>query len=131
MILPGMGVISEVFSTFSRRHIFGYNFIALSSIAIALLGFLVWGHHLFVSGQSPLANSIFSLLTFSVAIPSAIKVFNWTATLYKADIRLKTPFLYAAGFISLFTIVGVTRPFSWCHSVQYQRTSNYCVLRAV
>ena len=108
MILPAMGVISDVIVAFSRRHIFGYNFIALSSIAIALLSFLVWGHHLFVSGQSALANTIFSLLTFSVAIPSAIKVFNWVSTLYKADIRLRTPMIFVLGFIWLFTIGGLT-----------------------
>jgi cytochrome c oxidase subunit 1 len=128
MILPGMGVISELVSTFSRRHIFGYNFIAISSVAIALLGFLVWGHHLFVSGQSPLANSIFSILTFSVAIPSAIKVFNWTATLYKGDIRLKTPFLYAAGFIMLFTIGGLTGLFLGALSVDIHLTDTYFVV---
>src|SRR4051812_26565620 len=128
MILPAMGVISEVVSTFSRRHIFGYNFIALSSIAIALLGFLVWGHHLFISGQSPLANSIFSLLTFSVAIPSAIKVFNWTSTLYKGDIRLKTPFLYAAGFIMLFTVGGLTGLFLGALSTDIHLTDTYFIV---
>jgi cytochrome c oxidase subunit 1 len=128
MILPGMGVISEIVSTFSRRHIFGYNFIALSSIAIALLGFIVWGHHLFVSGQSNMANAIFSLLTFSVAIPSAIKVFNWTATLYKGDIFLKTPFLYAAGFIGLFSIGGLTGLFLGALSVDIHLTDTYFVV---
>ena len=95
MILPGMGIISEVISVFSRKHIFGYRFIAYSSVAIALIGFLVWGHHMFVSGQSPLAAMIFSALTFAVAIPSAIKVFNWLATLYKGSICLATPMCYA------------------------------------
>jgi cytochrome c oxidase subunit 1 len=128
MILPAMGVVSEVIAAFSRRHIFGYNFIALSSVAIALLGFIVWGHHLFVSGQSPLANAIFSLLTFSVAIPSAIKVFNWTSTLYKADIRLKTPFLYAAGFISLFTVGGLTGLFLGALSTDIHLTDTYFVV---
>jgi cytochrome c oxidase subunit I len=108
MILPAMGVISEVISVHSRRHIFGYNFIAFSSIALALLGFLVWGHHLFASGQSNLGNSVFSLLTFSVAIPSAVKVFNWLGTLYKGSIRFTTPMLFAMGFILLFTIGGLT-----------------------
>jgi cytochrome c oxidase subunit 1 len=128
MILPAMGVISELIVTFSRRHIFGYNFIALSSVAIALLGFIVWGHHLFVSGQSPLANSIFSLLTFSVAIPSAIKVFNWTFTLYKGDIRLKTPFLYAAGFVMLFSIGGLTGLFLGALSADIHLTDTYFVV---
>jgi cytochrome c oxidase subunit 1 len=128
MILPAMGVISEVISTFSRRHIFGYNFIALSSIAIALLGFIVWGHHLFVSGQSPMANAIFSLLTFSVAIPSAIKVFNWTSTLYRGDIRLNTPFLYAAGFVMLFTVGGLTGLFLGSLSTDIHLTDTYFVV---
>ncbi len=108
MILPAMGIISELISVFSRKHIFGYKFIAFSSIAIALLGFLVWGHHMFTSGQSALANAIFSLLTFSVSIPSAIKVFNWLATLYRGSIWLATPLLYALGFILLFALGGLT-----------------------
>jgi cytochrome c oxidase subunit 1 len=108
MILPGMGVISEVISSHSRKHIFGYNFIALSSVALALLGFLVWGHHLFVAGQSNVADSIFSLLTFSVAIPSAVKVFNWLGTLYRGSIRFTPAMLFAMGFILLFTIGGLT-----------------------
>ncbi len=108
MILPGMGIISELISTFSRKHIFGYKFIAWSSIAIASFGFLVWGHHMFTSGQSGLFNMIFSLLTFSVSIPSAIKVFNWLATMYKGSIKLDTPMLYALSFIFLFGIGGLT-----------------------
>ena len=108
MILPGLGVTSELISVFSRKHIFGYTFIAASSLAIALFGFIVWGHHMFTSGQSPLVNSVFSLLTMSVAIPSAVKVFNWLATMYRGSIRLETPMLYAMGFIWLFTIGGLT-----------------------
>ncbi len=108
MILPAMGIISELVSTFSHKHIFGYKFIAFSSIAIAILGFLVWGHHMFTSGQSPMMNMIFSLLTFSVSIPSAIKVFNWLATMYKGSISLETPMLYAMSFIFLFGIGGLT-----------------------
>ncbi|MBN2012052.1 cytochrome c oxidase subunit I [candidate division KSB1 bacterium] len=108
MILPGMGVISEIIPVFARRTIFGYKFIAFSSIAIALFGSLVWGHHMFVSGQSYNADLIFSLLTFLVAIPSAIKVFNWTATLYKGSIYLETPMLYSLAFIFLFSIGGLT-----------------------
>jgi len=108
MILPGMGIISELVSVFSRKHIFGYRFIAYSSIAIAVLGFLVWGHHMFVSGQSPLLSVIFSALTFSVSIPSAIKVFNWLATMYKGAIGLATPMCYALCFIFLFGIGGLT-----------------------
>src|SRR6266545_1364997 len=107
-VLPAMGVVSEVVTTFSRKNIFGYKFIAFSSIAIAVLGFLVWGHHMFVSGQSVYAGLIFSVLSFLVAIPSAIKVFNWTATMYKGSISYRTPMLYAFGFIGLFTIGGLT-----------------------
>jgi cytochrome c oxidase subunit 1 len=108
MILPSMGVTSEIITCFSRNKIFGYEFIAVSSLAIALLGFLVWGHHMFVSGQSVHASMIFSLLSFSVAIPSAVKVFNWTATLYRGSISFEAPMLYALGFIGLFTIGGLT-----------------------
>ncbi|MBX2850589.1 MAG: cbb3-type cytochrome c oxidase subunit I [Phycisphaeraceae bacterium] len=108
MILPALGVVSEIISVFSRKHIFGYKFIAYSSLAIALFGFIVWGHHMFTSGQSPMINALFSLLTMSVAIPSAIKVFNWLATMWKGRIRLDTPMLYAMGFIWLFTIGGLT-----------------------
>ncbi|HEY4760935.1 MAG TPA: cbb3-type cytochrome c oxidase subunit I, partial [Thermoguttaceae bacterium] len=108
MILPGMGIISELISVFSHKHIFGYRFIAYSSVAIALLGFLVWGHHMFTSGQSAMASMIFSALTFSVSIPSAIKVFNWLATMYKGSISLQTPMCYGLMFIFLFGIGGLT-----------------------
>jgi len=108
MILPAMGVISELVSTYSRKTIFGYHAIAYSSIAIAIFSFLVWGHHMFVSGQSPLATVIFSALTFSVSIPSAVKVFNWLATMYKGSIKLETPMVYALSFIFLFGIGGLT-----------------------
>jgi len=108
MILPAMGVVSEIIPCFARKRIFGYSFVAFSSVAIAVLGFLVWGHHLFVSGQSIYAGMVFSFLSFLVAIPSAIKVFNWTATLYKGSITFHTPMLYAFGFIGLFTIGGLT-----------------------
>jgi len=108
MILPAMGIISELVSVFSRKHIFGYRFIAYSSIAIAVFGFLVWGHHMFVSGQSRLAAITFSALTFSVSIPSAIKVFNWLATMYKGSISLAAPMCYALSFMLLFGIGGLT-----------------------
>jgi cytochrome c oxidase subunit I len=108
MILPAMGVISELIPVFSRKHIFGYTFIAYSSIAIAAISFLVWGHHMFVAGQSVLGDMIFSFLTFFVAIPSAVKVFNWTATMYKSSIQLATPMLYALSFLFLFGIGGLT-----------------------
>ncbi|MFZ0735965.1 MAG: cytochrome c oxidase subunit I [Candidatus Acidiferrales bacterium] len=108
MILPGMGVVSELITAFSKKKIFGYKFVAFSSMAIAVLSFLVWGHHMFVSGQSIYAGLIFSVLSFLVAIPSAIKVFNWTATLYKGSISYDAPMLYALGFIGLFTMGGLT-----------------------
>lgn len=108
MILPAMGVISEIIPVFAHRTIFGYKAIAFSSLAIASVGSLVWGHHMFVSGQSDLASLIFSLLTFLVAVPSAIKVFNWVATLYKGSIEIKPPFLFALTFIFLFSIGGLT-----------------------
>jgi cytochrome c oxidase subunit 1 len=108
MILPGMGVMSELITCFSRKRIFGYEFVAFSSLAIAGIGFLVWGHHMFVAGVSMYGGMIFSSLSFLVAIPSAIKVFNWTATLYKGSIELSTPMLYAGGFIGLFTLGGLT-----------------------
>ena len=108
MILPALGVMSELISTFSRKTIFGYSFVAFSSLAIAIFGFIVWAHHMFVSGISTYAAMVFSFLSFSVAIPSAIKVFNWTATLYKGAISFETPMLYAYGFMGLFAIGGLT-----------------------
>jgi cytochrome c oxidase subunit I len=108
MVLPGMGVVSELIACFSRKRIFGYSFVAFSSLAIAVISFLVWGHHMFVTGQSIYAGLIFSLLSFLVAIPSAIKVFNWTATLYKGSISYQAPMLYGLGFIGLFTMGGLT-----------------------
>ena len=108
MILPAMGVMSELVTTFCKRNIFGYKFIAYSSISIAAISFLVWGHHIFLSGQSEFAAMIFSLLTFLVAIPSAIKIFNWLTTMYQGSIDLKTPFLYFVAFMLLFGVGGVT-----------------------
>ncbi len=108
MILPSMGAISEIVACFSRRRIFGYKFVAFASLGIAVIGFVVWGHHMFVSGQSAYAGMVFSLLSFLVAIPSAIKVFNWTTTMYKGSISYQTPMLYVFGYIGLFTIGGLT-----------------------
>jgi cytochrome c oxidase subunit 1 len=108
MILPAMGVISEIIPVFSRKSIFGYKAIVLSSLAIAFVGYLVWGHHMFTSGMSDMARAVFSLLTFLVAIPSAIKVFNWVATLYGGSIQLEAPLLYALSFIFLFSLGGLT-----------------------
>jgi cytochrome c oxidase subunit 1 len=108
MILPGMAVISEVIPCFSKKTIFGYKAVAYSSIAIALVSFLVWGHHMYVSGQSAVASAVFSFLTFLVAIPSAVKVFNWLATMYRGSISLEAPMLYAISFLLLFAIGGLT-----------------------
>jgi cytochrome c oxidase subunit 1 len=108
MIVPGFGVISEVIACFSRKAIFGYSFVAFSSLAIALLGFLVWGHHMFTTGQSLYAGMVFSFITFLIAVPTAVKIFNWTATMYRGSISLDSPMLYALGFIGLFLIGGLT-----------------------
>jgi cytochrome c oxidase subunit I len=108
MILPGMGVISELIPAYSRKQVFGYPFVAMASLSIAVLGFMVWAHHMFIAGISIYGGMVFSILSFMVAIPSAVKVFNWTATLYKGSISLETPMLYALGFIGLFTIGGLT-----------------------
>ncbi|MFZ1906272.1 MAG: cytochrome c oxidase subunit I [Steroidobacteraceae bacterium] len=108
MILPAMGVVSEIISCFAKRRVFGYHFMTYSMLAIAVIGFLVWGHHMFVSGQSVYASLVFSLLSFVVAVPSAIKVFNWTATLRKGDITFEAPMLYALGFVGLFMLGGLT-----------------------
>jgi cytochrome c oxidase subunit 1 len=128
MILPGMGVMSELMPCFTRRRIFGYTFVAYSSLAIAFIGFLVWGHHMFVSGQSPYASMVFSALSYLVAIPSAIKVFNWTATLYKGRISLDTPMLYALGFIGLFSIGGMTGLFLAALGIDVHVTDTYFVV---
>ncbi len=108
MILPGFGIISELIGTFSRKGIFGYKFVALSSVAIAFLGFLVWGHHMFVSGQSATASTIFSLLTFLIGVPTGVKVLNWVASLYRGSIWLRSPLLYALMFLFVFPIGGFT-----------------------
>src|SRR5205814_4388846 len=128
MVLPAMGVVSEVISTFSKKAVYGYTFVAFSSVAIAILGFLVWGHHLFVSGQSAYAGLVFSFLSYFVAIPSAIKVFNWTATLHKASVSFATPMLYAFGFIGLFTIGGLTGLFVAALGMDIHLTDTYFVI---
>ncbi|HJP92869.1 MAG TPA: cbb3-type cytochrome c oxidase subunit I [Pyrinomonadaceae bacterium] len=128
MVLPSMGVVSELIANFSRKNIFGYGFVAFSSLAIAVFGFLVWGHHLFVSSQSVYAGMIFSFLSYAVAIPSAIKVFNWTATLYKGSISLETPMLYAFGFIGLFTVGGMTGLFLAALGVNVHVTDTYFIV---
>ncbi|MDQ2646081.1 MAG: cytochrome c oxidase subunit I [Myxococcota bacterium] len=128
MIVPGFGVISEIIPVFSRKRMFGYKFIAVSSLAIALLGFLVWGHHMFTSGQSVLAGTIFSAITFLIAIPTAIKVFNWVATMYKGSIHLETPMLYALAFLWVFTIGGLTGLFLAVMSVDVHLHDTYFVV---
>jgi cytochrome c oxidase subunit 1 len=128
MILPGMAIISEIIPTFSKKAIFGYKAIGMSSVAIAIIGFLVWGHHMFVSGQSAFASMVFSFLTFLVAIPSGIKVFNWTATMYKGSITFETPMLYALSFLFLFTIGGLTGIFLGALSVNVHLTDTYFVV---
>jgi len=128
MILPGMGVVSELIAAFAHKRVFGYSFVAASSIAIAVLGFLVWGHHMFTAGMSVHAALIFSLLSYLVAIPSAIKVFNWTATLYGASITFDTPLLYALGFIGLFVIGGLTGLFLAALAVDVHVQDTYFVV---
>jgi cytochrome c oxidase subunit 1 len=128
MILPAMGVTSEIITTFSRKEPFGYSFIAFSSVAIAVFGFIVWGHHLFVSSQSVYAGMVFSVLSYLVAIPSAIKVFNWTSTMYKGSVQLTTPMLYALGFIGLFTIGGLTGLFLASLGMDVHLTDTYFVI---
>jgi len=128
MILPGMGVVSELISCFSRKEVFGYKFVAWCSLAIAAAGFLVWGHHMFVSGQSLLAGLVFSFMSFVVAVPSAIKVFNWTATMHKGWIRFDAPMLYALGLLGLFTFGGLTGLFLACLAYDVYVTDTYFVV---
>jgi len=128
MVLPSMGVVSELVANMSRKSIFGYKFVAFASIAIAVFGFLVWGHHMFVTGQSVYAGMIFSFLSYAVAIPSAVKVFNWTATLYRGSVSWQTPMLYALGFIGLFTIGGMTGLFLAALGVDIHVTDTYFVV---
>jgi len=128
MILPGMGVVSEIVTCFARKRIFGYKFMALALIAIAVLGFLVWAHHMFVAGISLYAGLAFSLLSYFVAVPSAIKVFNWTATMYKGSISYATPMLYAFGFIGLFTMGGLTGLFLAALGIDVHVTDTYFVI---
>jgi cytochrome c oxidase subunit 1 len=128
MILPGMGVISEVIPCFSRKRVFGYTAVAYSSLAIAVFGFLVWEHHMFIMGVSTYSALIFSFVSFLVAIPSAIKVFNWTSTMYKGSIHWDTPMLYAMGFIGLFTIGGLTGLFLASLGMDIHLTETYFIV---
>jgi cytochrome c oxidase subunit 1 len=128
MVLPAMGIISELVAAFCRKPVFGYTFVAFASLGIAVLGFLVWGHHMFVAGQSVYAALIFSMLSFLVAIPSAIKVFNWTATMYRGSVSWQTPMLYAIGFIGLFTIGGLTGLFLAAIGLDVHLTDTYFII---
>jgi cytochrome c oxidase subunit 1 len=128
MILPGMGIISELLAVHARRKIFGYRSIAFSSIAIALISFVVWGHHMFVAGQSELAATIFSALTFLVAIPSGIKMFNWIMTLWRGSIAFDAPMLWAISFLFLFSIGGLTGLFLGMLSIDIHLHDTYFVV---
>jgi cytochrome c oxidase subunit I len=128
MILPAMGVVSEVFACFARRHVFGYRMMIYAILGIAIIGFFVWGHHMFVAGQSQYANLVFSFLSFIVAVPSAIKVFNWTATLYRGSISFEAPMIYAMGFLGLFTIGGLTGLFLASIPIDVHVTDTYFVV---
>lgn len=128
MVLPSFGVISEVITAFSRKRVFGYHFIAFSSLAIAFLGFLVWGHHMFVSSQSMYQGVAFSLVTFLLAVPSAIKVFNWTATMWKGNVHLNSPMIYAIGFMGLFLIGGLTGLFLATMGTDVHLTATYFIV---
>ncbi len=128
MILPGMGVISETMSTFSRKRVFGYTAVAFSSVAIALFGFFVWEHHMFIMGVSNYSALVFSLLTMLVAVPSAIKIFNWSFTMQKGSVTFETPMLYSFGFIGLFTIGGLTGVFLGSLGMDIHLTETYFVV---
>jgi cytochrome c oxidase subunit 1 len=128
MILPGMAIISELIPTFSRKTMFGYRAVAYSSVSLALLSFIVWGHHMFVAGQSQLATIVFSALTFLVAIPSGVKMFNWLGTMYRGNISLETPMCYAISFLILFAIGGLTGIFLGTLSVDVHLTDTYFVV---
>ncbi len=128
MILPAMGIMSELISIHSHKHVFGYRFIAYSSVAIAMFGFIVWGHHMFTSGMSGLLNAVFSFLTFSVSIPSAIKMFNWLSTMYRGSISINTPMLWALGFMFNFAIGGLTGLFLGTLSVDIHLHDTYFVV---
>ncbi len=128
MILPAFAVQSELIANFARKRIFGYHFVAFSSLAIAGLGFLVWGHHMFISSQSMYQGIVFSLISFLVAVPSAVKVFNWTATLYKGNVVLATPMYYALGFIGLFTIGGLTGLYLASMGTDVHLTNTYFIV---
>jgi cytochrome c oxidase subunit I len=128
MVLPGMGVMSELVASGARKNVFGYSFVAFSSLAIAVIGFLVWGHHMFVAGQTAYAGLVFSIITYLVGVPSAVKTFNWTATFYKGSISYDTPTLYAFGFLGLFLMGGLTGLFLAAIGLDIHLTDTYFVV---
>ena len=128
IILPAFGIISELIANFSRKRIFGYHFVAFSSIAIAGLGFLVWGHHMFISSQAMYESVVFSLISFLVAVPSAIKIFNWTTTIYKGNVVMAAPMVYAVGFLLIFTVGGLTGLFLGSIGTDVHLTATYFVV---
>ncbi|WP_419825439.1 cytochrome c oxidase subunit I [Sphingomonas sp.] len=128
MVIPAFGVVSEIIACEARRRVFGYQFMVFAMLAIAIIGFTVWGHHMFVSGESPFASLVFSFLSFIVAVPSAIKVFNWTGTLYRGQIRFTAPMLYALGFVGLFTLGGLTGLFLAAIPIDVHVTDTYFVV---
>lgn len=128
MVLPAFGVESELITAFTRRRVFGYHFVAFSTLAISALGFLVWGHHMFVAGESMYQGVVFSLITFLIAVPSAVKIFNWTATIYKGNVHLSTPMIYALGFIGLFVVGGLTGLFLASIGTDVHLTATYFVV---
>jgi cytochrome c oxidase subunit 1 len=128
MILPAMGIVSEVLPVFSRKPIFGYTAVAYSSVAIGFIGFTVWAHHMFAVGLPPVVNAFFSAASMLVAVPTAIKVFNWIATIWGGSVRYRAPFLFAAAFVALFVIGGLSGLFLASVPVDWQVTDTYFVV---
>jgi cytochrome c oxidase subunit 1 len=128
MVLPAFGIISELFAAFCRKRVFGYHFVAFSTLAIAGLGFLVWGHHMFVSSESMYQGVVFSLISFLIAVPTAVKIFNWTSTIYKGSVRLQAPMIYAISFMGLFIIGGLTGLYLACMATDIMLTNTYFVV---
>jgi cytochrome c oxidase subunit 1 len=128
MILPGMGIISEVIACFCRKRVFGYTAVAFSSVSIAVFSFFVWAHHMFIMGISNYSALVFSVMSMLVAVPSAIKVFNWASTMYKGSISFDTPMLYAVGFIGLFTMGGLTGVFLASLGMDIHLTETYFIV---
>ncbi|MHB8635664.1 MAG: cytochrome c oxidase subunit I [Fimbriimonadaceae bacterium] len=128
MVLPAFGIQSELLAAFCRKRVFGYHFVAFSTLAIAGLGFLVWGHHMFVSSESMYQGVVFSLISFLIAVPTAVKIFNWTSTIYKGNVRLHAPMIYAISFMGLFIIGGLTGLYLACMATDIHLTNTYFVV---